>query len=346
MTSTARKIRRIALIGAAAGAAVGAGLRSRSRSRRPDPADGEPLGMLTGHPVTVTTDDGVQLAVETEGIAEHDVVVVFAHGWTLTRHSWHYQRKALAGRAGLVLYDQRGHGGSALPPDDGYAIERLGEDLHTVIEQVVPEGKKVVLAGHSMGGMTIMALAAAHPEVFGDRVVGAALVGTSSGGLDAISLGLRGPLGRAVPRAMDRLFAQMERGGALMEKAPRLRARMNMPVTRFLVFTRDASVTLVRFVNEMIAGTPVPVTTGFFHALGVHDKKAALPVLDEVDTVVVVGELDRLTPRVHSDVIAAGVTGARLVTVPDAAHMVALEQPARVTQELTDLLDRVARSTN
>ena len=41
----------------------------------------------------------------------------------------------------------------------------------------------MVLAGHSMGGMSIMALARQRPELFGDRVVGVFLLATSAGGL-------------------------------------------------------------------------------------------------------------------------------------------------------------------
>ena len=45
---------------------------------------------------------------------------------------------------------------------------------------MAPDGP-LVLVGHSMGGMTIMALAEQRPELFADRVRGVALIGTSAG---------------------------------------------------------------------------------------------------------------------------------------------------------------------
>ena len=60
----------------------------------------------------------------------------------------------------------------------------------------------VVLVGHSMGGMTIMALAEQHPEWFGSKILGVALISTSAGELQASTLGLPGLPGRAPPPAV------------------------------------------------------------------------------------------------------------------------------------------------
>ncbi|CAM5486038.1 Alpha/beta hydrolase OS=Streptomyces alboniger OX=132473 GN=CP975_21200 PE=4 SV=1 [Streptomyces alboniger] len=61
------------------------------------------------------------------------------------------------------------------------SIEQLGADLKTVIDAAVPEGP-IVLVGHSMGGMTVMALADEFPDLVRERVVAVALVGTSMPG--------------------------------------------------------------------------------------------------------------------------------------------------------------------
>ena len=67
----------------------------------------------------------------------------------------------------VVLYDQRGHGESTVG-DDGFTIPRLGADLRAVLEAV--DARDAVLAGHSMGGMTIQSLVAHHPDVVDERV--------------------------------------------------------------------------------------------------------------------------------------------------------------------------------
>src|SRR5260370_26638196 len=45
----------------------------------------------------------------------------------------------------------------------------------------------VVLVGHSMGGMTIMALADQHPELFGRKVIGTVLISTAAGTVDPVT---------------------------------------------------------------------------------------------------------------------------------------------------------------
>ena len=81
------------------------------------------------------------------------------------------QRRALR-KAGyrVVTWDLRGHGRSGPGSSGNYVIDQLGEDLYAVIQAAAPEGD-LALGGHSMGGMTTMAMAAAHPEVIEERTV-------------------------------------------------------------------------------------------------------------------------------------------------------------------------------
>ena len=138
---------------------------------------------------TVRTDDGVDLHVELDGDAHARLTVVLSHGFTARLREFDLQRETLRPRARLVLWDQRGHGRSGWTPLRKATIDRTGRDLGQVLDAVVPDGP-VVLAGHSMGGMSVMALARQRPELFGSRVVGAFLLATSAGGL--VSTGLVG----------------------------------------------------------------------------------------------------------------------------------------------------------
>src|SRR5262249_59440907 len=100
--------------------------------------------------------------------------------------TWHYQRLGLAEMEHpslrMVFYDHRGHGRSGRSPRERSTIDQLGDDLAVVLDEVVPTGP-VALVGHSLGGMTIMALADRRPELFGGRVVGVALGCASTGQL-------------------------------------------------------------------------------------------------------------------------------------------------------------------
>ncbi|MET8047432.1 alpha/beta hydrolase [Streptosporangium sp. NPDC005286] len=324
---------------AIAGLAVGAVLGVAVRRRRA--YAGTVLGGHRGRSATVTTGDGVRLAVDIEEAGAPELAVIFTHGWVMNRHCWHFQREALAGRATLIFYDQRGHGASSAGALDACTVDQLGDDLAAVIEATVPEGLPVVLAGHSMGGMTVMAFAGRHPETFAARVAGVALLSTSSGQLNGSTFGLPGPIGRLAPRVTPLMFERMLARGTLIDRGVALKSRTNLPMTRYVAFGPRAPREHVRFVNDMAAATPTEVMVGFFRDFLIHDKLAALAAFGGVETLVMVGDRDRLTPPVHSRRIAEALPGARLVVFPEAGHMIGLERPEAVNRELSALLDRI-----
>ncbi len=95
-----------------------------------------------------------------------------------------------------MFYDQRSHGRSDHGEPELTSIDQLGRDLGCVIDTLAPRGP-IVLIGHSMGGMSVLALAEQRPELFApkrrgraQRVVGVALLSTSAGRLGALRLGL------------------------------------------------------------------------------------------------------------------------------------------------------------
>jgi pimeloyl-ACP methyl ester carboxylesterase len=115
----------------------------------------------------VHASDGTQLAVEEVGDPEAPMTVVFSHGFCLNMHTWAPQRHHLWQQYGdqirLVFYDHRGHGASGVADPGTYTLGQLGADLNAVIEATAPAGQ-IVLAGHSMGGMTILAFANRFPQ--------------------------------------------------------------------------------------------------------------------------------------------------------------------------------------
>jgi pimeloyl-ACP methyl ester carboxylesterase len=124
----------------------------------PSPSLPGPTGPPPPGSRTVTTDDGVPLHVEVDGVADAPLTVVLSHGFTARLGEWELQRAALRNRARLVLWDQRGHGRSGWTKLTAATIDRTGRDLGEVVDATVPTGP-IVLAGHSMGGMSILALA-------------------------------------------------------------------------------------------------------------------------------------------------------------------------------------------
>jgi pimeloyl-ACP methyl ester carboxylesterase len=303
----------------------------------------------------VTSFDGAELHVRESGPADAPVTVVLAHGWTLSSRSWRRVAEALAARGDVrvLVYDQRGHGRSGQGTEwargvdhprfgSGPSIDQLGRDLLAVLDAAAPAGP-VVLAGHSMGGMTVLALAERHPELFGSRVVGVVLTNTSSGGLDRLSFGF--PQFLAAP-VRGRLIGLMKRIAAAPERADRVRARQKTDTslavaqTRFLLFGRRAPRDVVIEANEIVKACPSATFAGFFPGLLTHDKAGALKNLASVPVEVVVGDRDKLTPTAHARRLVRGIPGARLTVVPRSGHMTLMERPAALVEAVVAVLPR------
>jgi pimeloyl-ACP methyl ester carboxylesterase len=310
---------------------------------RPDVESNEPFGELEGRQVTLTTSDGVSIHAEVDGPEDAPLTVVLCHGYCLSADSWHYQWRDLRGSHRVVVWDQRCHGQSARAEAADCTIDRLGEDLALVLEELVPG--PCVLVGHSMGGMTIMALADRQPELFGDKIRGAALVSTSAGKLAELTLGLPALVSKVVHKAVPSAVSVMRKRAALVDKGRQAGNDVSFLLLRYLGFgdSKNVSPTVVDFVEAMIRATPAEVIADFYPALMSHDKLTALDVLNKVPTAIIVGERDWLTPLDHSRAIAAAVPTARLTTIPDSSHLVQLERPDAVNEALQDLLKRAER---
>jgi pimeloyl-ACP methyl ester carboxylesterase len=335
-------------IGAAAGLAAERYAIGRSRLSA-DPDAAEPFFNLPADRVRrVVADDGVPLHVEEVGPARAGVTVIFCHGYTQQLAVWHFQRQALAADnpGKLVFWDHRSHGKSGRSSAKNSTIDQLGRDLHAVIQATAPTGK-VVLVGHSMGGMTIMALADQHPELFGDRVVGVALLSTSTGKLASVTFGLPAVFKGVNRKVLPWVTRGMRGNPEVFERGRRLGTDLAFVGARRTAFgTKEVSPSLVEFVEQMLAATRVDVIAEFYDTFMDHDKLAQLGVLADVETLVLVGSADKLTPVEHSREIAAAVPTAHLVVVEGAGHMVQLERAALVNLHLRALLGRATRATS
>nr|WP_107422169.1 alpha/beta hydrolase [Streptomyces lushanensis] len=281
------------------------------------------------------------------GKAPVPVTVVFSHGYCLSQDSWHFQRAALRGLVRTVHWDQRSHGRSARgvgqsgPGAVPVTIEQLGRDLKAVIDAAAPEGP-LVLVGHSMGGMTMMALADQFPELVRERVVGVALVGTSSGKLGEVNYGLPVAGVNAVRRVLPGVLKALGSQAELVERGRRATADLFAGlIKRYSFSSKEVDPAVVRFAERLLEGTPIDVVAEFYPAFTDHDKVQALSVFLEVPALILAGESDLITPSSHSEAIADLLPDAELVLVPDAGHLVMLEHPEAVTDRLADLLARV-----
>jgi pimeloyl-ACP methyl ester carboxylesterase len=358
--------------GAAAGVAIERATVGRGVRRKAVLAldTSGPYGTLRGTPGTVLAEDGTELYYETDDIeaapaesaprrgkrrraglfrrngASPPLTVVFSHGYCLNQDSWHFQRAALRGSVRAVYWDQRSHGRSARGKDQlGGApatIDQLGRDLKRVIDAAAPDGP-LVLVGHSMGGMTVMAFAEQFPDLVHERVAGVAFVGTSSGKLAAVTLGLPAAATRAfrvlAPGVLRVLGTQVD----LVERGRRATADLFAGIVKRYSFgSDDVDPGVGRFAERMIESTPIDVVAEFYPAFTEHEKAEALEVFDSLPGLVLAGGKDLLTPSDHSRDIAERLPDAEFVIVPGAGHLVMLERPDLVNAHLAALLTEAA----
>jgi pimeloyl-ACP methyl ester carboxylesterase len=262
---------------------------------------------------------------------------VFVHGYALNLDCWHFQRAYFRGKHRMVFYDQRSHGRSGRSDKTHATIDQLGEDLLRVLDELVPEGP-VVLVGHSMGGMSIMAFAEHHPDVFDERVAGVALVSTTAGGLKTHHI-----VSRLIPDSIGgqigpRLVAGLALAPEIVDRVRRRGSNVGYLVAEQFAFGGDVPASYVEFVNSMLGATPFEVLAEFFPNFDTLDKFTVLEAFSHVPTYIVSGTKDVLTSVGHSRKMAARITGSRLVECFGAGHMVILEQKDRVNSALADLL--------
>ena len=231
-------------------------------------------------------------------------VLVFSNSVGTTLELWDAQVPAFALDFRMLRYDQLGHGRSDVPPGP-YTIERLGLELLTLLDGLVIE--RFSYCGLSLGGAIGMWLGA----YAADRVDRLVLAATSAN---------FGPPSRWEER-IDLVRAQ--------GMAPVADATMGRWFTAG--FAGSAPY------RDQVASTPAEGYVASCQALGLWDFRAELGRIS-APTLAVAGAEDPATPPEDLELIADGIPGARLVVVPNAAHLVNVEQPDAFDRAVLDHL--------
>jgi pimeloyl-ACP methyl ester carboxylesterase len=282
---------------------------------------------------TFTLADGTRLAVEADGPVDAAVSVVFVHGFTLNLTSFRNQRatlQAASGNVRRIFVDQRGFGGSERGPRGKASIDQLALDLAEIVEAAPG---RVVLVGHSMGGMVILALAGLRPDLFGGRVRGTVLIATAASGAELDLHGLEG----IARRLGGPLFRTLQRGRPLV----RLTGRLPFAAAAWLFHDIRSSREHRRAFADMVVANQLDVLGDYVEAMFAYDARPHVGELSRTVTVVVAGKSDLVTPPEPNRRIVQAVHGARLVVVPRAGHMVPFENARAVDEAIADVVGQV-----
>jgi len=240
--------------------------------------------------------------------------VVLAHALGLDLSMWDALASHLGATRSVLRYDQRGHGASAVPSGP-YRMDDLVDDAARVIREW---GRgPVVFVGLSMGGMVGQGLAIRYPEL----VKGVVLANTTA----------------RYPEAALAMWAQriatVEQGG--------VEAIAEMAMERYFTAAFRAQQPEAAAVQRAtLLRTSAAGYVAGCHAVAAVDWLEQLPRI-ACPTLVIAGAHDIGAPPAMAQAIAERVRGAELVTLADASHISAVEQPAAFAQVVDAFLGRV-----
>lgn len=252
--------------------------------------------IVAGNRVTVRS---VQLYTRTAGTG---LPVVLLHAFPLSSAMWLAQREGLARACRVITPDLRGFGGSRLG-DDEPSLDLMADDVARVLDA---EGvERAVIGGLSMGGYVTMAFCRRHP----DRVLGVILAATKASPDTDAARGNRERVAREVlADGSDVLVREVLPGLT----GPTTRQRRAMVSGRVKGLVQSAPPQAVAWAQRAMAGRPDS-----------FDTLAGL----KVPALVLAGEEDELAPPSDARAMAEAVPEGRLEVIPEAGHLIAVEQP-------------------
>ncbi len=281
-------------------------------------------------------DDGTRIFIEETG-PEGPSGAVFIHGSALRTDMWHYQLPGL-GDHRLIFYDLRGHGLSQPVGETDFTIHRLAEDLLAVIEECKLE--RVVLVGHSIGGMIALELCHIRPDLVGSLIAGLVLVNTTYRPVVETLAGgaLLARLERITRRPFDAL-------GAFHQRIDRLRkivapSGVAFWFVAFLGFGPKASAKQIDLTYDMLAETDSDVIFDLLKSYRDFNVRDVLGDI-EVPTLVIGGGTDRITLPEASEYIAENLPDAELRVFPKCGHMTPLQRHDEFNELVTNFLDEI-----
>lgn len=236
--------------------------------------------------------------------------LLLIHGAYLSGRSWKAQVKALSGQFRVIVPDLRGHGQSGvggLP----YSVAQFADDMRAVLDGLKVDRAHV--CGHSLGGMVAQQLALDAPQQVETLILAETSYGTGSTPLEAWATRLTNMVLRRVSiRRQASLFA------ASMCRHDRSLAPYVLDEISAFHDQEEVYTSIWRAV------------TGFSSVNRLGELK--------MPTLVMVGERNRQT-HAQARNLARRLPDAEVKIVPQAGHLLQLEQPEAFNKIVTHFLN-------
>ncbi len=274
------------------------------------------------HGLTVNV-NGLDLHYLDHG-GEAEVSAVALHGFALNCHSFDEVAPALSDRLRWYALDQRGHGRSDRASElSDYSRDHMADDIRGFID--AQELDRPVVLGHSMGGMNAMTFAAQHPDRLRALVLIDVGPGVSVDGVQQVRQFVAGPY------ELDSLDAWVEMTHKYYPFRSKEGIRKRLEVSlRETPEGKMAKMFDERFREADFRGVADARS-------GIWETARAL----SVPTLLLHGEKSPVLKREQAEEFADSVDCVRLVTIAEAGHSVAGDQPAAFTEAVREFLDDV-----
>jgi len=248
---------------------------------------------------------------------QQNLPVIFIHGFPFDSRMWEQQISHLQDQYHCISYDIRGLGKS--PAEDGqFTMEMFVDDLFTIMDKL--KLNRPIITGFSMGGYITLRAAEREPQRFG----GIILCDTKADADDNTGKLKRAQGVKAINKYGAKKFAT-----AFVPLAFAEGARQRIPDIFNTTLEQAASSTETGVKGCLLAMAGRTDTTGFLGHIN-------------VPTLLLVGELDDITPPNVMRAMHEQIKGSELVTVPGAGHMTPVEQPEIVNRAIGGFLLKLA----
>ena len=229
--------------------------------------------------------------------------LVLLHAFPLSQVMWQGELERFAPLARVITPDLPGFGGSPRQPQP--SMEAMAQAVAKLLDQLAV-GEPVILAGLSMGGYVAFEFIRQFPQ----RVKALGLFST-----------------RAAADSPEASAGRMK----LIEKlrTQGIEPLMTATLPKLVGCTSAASRPAVMAeVEQMIrAASPDGVIDALRAMAERRDSQPLLPGI-RCPVLIIAGDEDALIPAQESRAMAQAIPGARLEIIPQAGHLVNLEQPA------------------
>ena len=235
--------------------------------------------------------------------------LLFIHGYPLSRRLWKPQIEGLSDIARVIAPDLRGHGNSTTGISSGggdvpYSMEMLADDCAQLLDTLKID-QPIILCGLSMGGYVSFAFYRKYPH----RVAGLILAATRAiADSPAVKENRRKGVDRILSTGIDPIIDSM------------------LPML-ISPSSKVGNPALVEFVREIMHSVSVEGMIG--DLLGMMERPDSTPLLTDINvpTIILMGNEDQIIPLNEAEEMHAAISGSKLVILPQAGHLLNLEQP-------------------